>query len=109
MAHKGILSQRQRPTPEALQATVLRKSISTLSIASDGEFPVSKFVKSIYFNLKIENLKKILCNVIKIFLRNFFEKGRLLCHTIEGRSGDPEMYMLLKDGPIRRSVKIMKN
>ena len=86
LAHKGILCQRQRPTQEALQATVLRKSISTLSIASDGEFPVSKFVKSIYINLKIENLKRIPCNVIKIFLQFFFEKGRLLCHTIEGRS-----------------------
>jgi len=40
LAHKGILSQRQRPSQEALRATVLRKSVSTLSNASDSGFPV---------------------------------------------------------------------
>ena len=41
LAHKGILSQRQRPSQEALRASVLRKSVSTLSNASDSGFPVS--------------------------------------------------------------------
>ena len=40
LAHKGLLSQRQRPSTEALRATVLRKSVSTLSSASDSGFPV---------------------------------------------------------------------
>ena len=40
LAHKGLLSQRQRPSTEALRATVLRKSVSTLSSASDRGFPV---------------------------------------------------------------------
>ena len=40
LAHKGTLSQRQRPSQEALRATVLRKSVSTLSNASDSGFPV---------------------------------------------------------------------
>ena len=40
LAHKGILSQRQRPSQEALRATVLRKSVSTMSNASDSGFPV---------------------------------------------------------------------
>ena len=48
LAHKGILSQRQRPSQEALRATVLRKSVSTLSNASDSGFPVSKYMKSLY-------------------------------------------------------------
>ena len=42
LAHKGLLSQRQRPSTEALRATVLRKSVSTLSSASDSGFPVRK-------------------------------------------------------------------
>ena len=41
LAHKGTLMQRQRPSQEALRATVLRKSVSTLSNASDSGFPVS--------------------------------------------------------------------
>ena len=40
LAHKGVLSQRQRPSTEALRATGLRKSVSTLSSASDSGFPV---------------------------------------------------------------------
>ena len=40
LAHKCLLSQRQRPSTEALRATVLRKSVSTLSSASDSGFPV---------------------------------------------------------------------
>ena len=40
LAHKGLLSQRQRPSTEALRATVLRKSV--LSSASDNRFPVRK-------------------------------------------------------------------
>ena len=40
LAHKGILSQRQRPSQEALRATVLRKSVSTVSSASDSGLPV---------------------------------------------------------------------
>ena len=40
LAHKGVLSQRQRPSTEALRATVMRKSVSTLSSASDSGFPV---------------------------------------------------------------------
>ena len=44
LAHKGILSQRQRPSQEALRASVLRKSVSTLSNASDSGFPVSPII-----------------------------------------------------------------
>ena len=44
LAHKGILSQRQRPSQEALRASVLRKSVSTLSNASDSGFPVSPHI-----------------------------------------------------------------
>ena len=45
LAHKGtFLSQRQRPSQEALRATVLRKSVSTLSNASDSGFPVSLII-----------------------------------------------------------------
>lgn len=39
LAHKGLLSQRQRPSSEALRATVLRKSVSTLSSEGDSGFP----------------------------------------------------------------------
>ena len=59
LAHKGLLSQRQRPSSEALRATVLRKSVSTLSSASDSGFPVRNFN---YRNRAInsrDNLKRI--------------------------------------------------
>ena len=52
LAHKGILSQRQRPSQEALRASVLRKSVSTLSNASDSGFPVSPHIVKIFLPLR---------------------------------------------------------
>jgi hypothetical protein len=42
LVHKGtLLATRQRPSTEALRATVLRKSVSTVSSTSDSGLPVS--------------------------------------------------------------------
>lgn len=51
LAHKGILSQRQRPSTEALRASVLRKSVSTLSNTSDGGLPVRVTIIHLSFKL----------------------------------------------------------
>ena len=56
LAHKGLLSQRQRPSSEALRATVLRKSVSTLSSASDSGFPVRIFDHTLFSSVTRQSL-----------------------------------------------------
>ena len=64
LAHKGILSQRQRPSQEALRASVLRKSVSTLSNASDSGFPVSSHsveISGFFYHLDFIPMYQLQC------------------------------------------------